>query len=413
MAFAFASNVLRNRSGGTVPADSNPRTLNILGSRGIPAGHGGFETFAEKVSLGLVARGWKVRVYTQIDPETGAKGAELVGEDVWHGVERVLIAAPDNPLGTIAFDWVAMKDVIKRDGIDLTLGYNTGCFSLLARLLGRTNIINMDGIEWKRKKWSLPAKAWLFLNERCALAAAHLVVCDNPGIEAHHRKAVPNKKMAMIPYGAYKLQDVDNPQSILQRYGLSADQYFISVARIEPENSVLEIVQSFAAAKASGQLQGTKLMVLGNLNLERPYHAEVQAAGEEVGVIFPGAIFDDEIVGTLRKNSLSYVHGHTVGGTNPSLVEALGSGAACICHDNEFNAWTAGPEQGYFGSVEDLMAEMLCLANDPELRAQRRSAASDRHAKYFEWEHITDCYEEALLGEIRVPAPFGGEVPAE
>ena len=128
---------------------SSNRTLRILGTRGVPAAHGGFETFAECLSLYLVSKGWRVVVYCQVD------GTGPMFTDVWHGVERVNIpVAPQGPKGTIVFDWQATVHAAGHRDLCLTLGYNTAVFCALLRLRGIPNLINMDGIEWSRAKWS-------------------------------------------------------------------------------------------------------------------------------------------------------------------------------------------------------------------------------------------------------------------
>ena len=136
------------------------RGICILGTRGVPAAHGGFETFAEYLALYLVKRDWKVTVYCQQDE------AGIIHEDNWHGVHRVHIpVTSQGPFGTIIFDWKSTLHASGKKDLILTLGYNTALFCVLYRMRGLTNLINMDGIEWKRAKWSRPIKIWFWLNE--------------------------------------------------------------------------------------------------------------------------------------------------------------------------------------------------------------------------------------------------------
>ena len=165
------------------PAQPARPTLLILGTRGIPARHGGFETFAEKFALHMVSRGWEVTVYCQREV-TAIRNKDSIEEvDEWRGVRRVSIAvAGSGPGSTIAFDWRCIRHACGLAGVPLVLGYNTACFLLLLRAQGRPVITNMDGIEWKRRKWSLPQKAWLRLNERAACIFSTNVIADHPEI---------------------------------------------------------------------------------------------------------------------------------------------------------------------------------------------------------------------------------------
>lgn len=154
------------------------KRLSILGTRGVPAAHGGFETFAERLSLFLVERGWDVTVYCQED------GEPSIVEDTWHGVRRVRVSVSQSGAkGTVVFDWIATKHAARNGGLCLTLGYNTAVFCTLLRLKGTPNIINMDGIEWRRPKWGRAEQAWLYLNEWAGCWLGNHLIADNPGIK--------------------------------------------------------------------------------------------------------------------------------------------------------------------------------------------------------------------------------------
>jgi len=155
----------------------------ILGTRGIPAAHGGFESFAEKLALFLVARGWRVTVYCQKDV---AGVAERFTKDMWQGIERVHVeTARPGALGTIEFDWHSIRHATKQSGVCLVLGYNTAVLLALLRARGKRILINMDGIEWKRPKWGRPVQAWFYLNEWIGAWLGHRLIADHPAIEDH------------------------------------------------------------------------------------------------------------------------------------------------------------------------------------------------------------------------------------
>ena len=364
------------------------KTLLILGTRGIPAAHGGFETFAEQLSLYLADAGWKVYVYCQ---EDRASAGNSIHEESWRNVTRIIVpVAGSGSLGSIWFDWLCIWDALKRGGIPLVLGYNTGIFSPLL-MFGREKLyINMDGIEWKRPKWSLPVRIWFRINEKIAMWCGDVLVADHPEIERYLQMSVRKDKTVMIPYGANNIASA--PIEPLEAVGLAPEQYFITVCRIEPENSVLEIVASF-----SSKTRNRKLVVLGKLEPSNAYHQAVRAIASEE-VMFPGPIYDQPTLASLRTHARAYCHGHTVGGTNPSLVEALGAGCAVLANDNVFNRWTAGQHQFFFSSQESCAVLFDQLIADDARVAEAREAARRQFQLYFRLKLVLSGYETVLSG---------------
>ncbi len=358
--------------------------LRILGIRGVPAAHGGFETFAEYLALYLVKKGWKVTVYCQLD------GTGPIYEDDWEGVHRVNIPIDrGGPAGTIQFDWIATRHAQKAGEPCLTLGYNTAIFCTLLRLSGLPNVINMDGIEWQRAKWGTGPKAWFYLNEWAGAWLGNHLVADHPEIKVHLSQRTSPSRITVIPYGAEDVRSADTAP--VEALGLEPGKYLSVIARAEPENSLLEIVQGF-----SRKPRGLKLAVLGKYEPGNAYHQAVKAAaGDEV--MFLGAIYDKKVVQALRFHSAAYVHGHQVGGTNPSLVEALGAGDAVIAHDNRFNRWVAGPGAAFFDGADGFAAQLDAILADPTRLDSMRKASRERFEAEFQWEMILSAYERLLL----------------
>ncbi|MDP2004495.1 MAG: DUF1972 domain-containing protein [Rubrivivax sp.] len=346
------------------------KTLRILGCRGVPAAHGGFESFAEMLSLHLVAQGWRVIVYCQL------QGSGPPRESVWQGVERVEIAVrQDGAAGTMLFDWLCIAHAARHRDLCLTLGYNTAAFCARLRAAGVRNLINMDGIEWRRAKWGTAARAWFWLNERAGCWLGDHLIADHPEIARHLATRTDARRISTIPYAADAV--LPDPMVDLSRWGLSPGRYFTLVARAEPENSILEIVQAYAARP-----RGMPLVVLGSYRPDDAYHARVQAsAGPEVH--FVGPVYDKPALQQLRAHALGYLHGHRVGGTNPSLVEALGAGNAVFAHDNVFNRWVAGPEAAYFSDVDTLDRALTTALASPAGLQSMRSASLRRHQEAF------------------------------
>jgi len=360
------------------------KRLFILGVRGIPARHGGFETFAERLCLYLVNRGWHVTVYCQ------ELGCGPVYSSVWHGVNRVHIPINwEGPLSTVLFDLRAVWHALGQDGLFLTLGYNTALFNVLQRLKGQVNIINMDGIEWRRKKWGPLARTWFWLNERIGCWVGNHLIADHPKIKQHLATRVGADKITMIPYGGEEVLEAD--AAALVPYGLEPGGFSVIIARPEPENSFLEMVRAFSCKR-----RHHRLVVLGNFNPEKNrYHRQVmEAASAEV--LFPGAIYDAPVVQALRYFSRFYLHGHRVGGTNPSLVEALGAGCAVIAQDNPYNRWVAGEGAAYFTGEQDL-THLLddLLSDDSKVEAMKLSSSACFRTR-FTWAAVLREYDALL-----------------
>jgi glycosyltransferase involved in cell wall biosynthesis len=358
--------------------------LRILGCRGVPARHGGFETFAERLSVYLVSRGWKVTVYCQENRQGD------VVEDRWKGVDRVRIpVSREGPLGTVLFDLKSALHACGKGDLVLTLGYNTAAFCVFYRLRGTPNLINMDGIEWQRAKWSTPARAWFHLNERLGCLLGSHLIADHPEIETHLRTRVPSKKITMIPYGGEEAHDAD--PSVLTSLGLEQNGFALVVARPEPENHILEIVKAFSAAH-----RDVVLAILGEYDpLKNLYHrAVIDAANEEV--LFLGAVYEKDVLDSLRRWARLYLHGHSVGGTNPALVEALAAPTPVLAHDNRFNRWVAGGAARYFSDTASCERAIQTLLSNSDELDQMRVASRARFREAFEWDSILSQYEELL-----------------
>lgn len=361
------------------------KTVRILGTHGVPAGYGGFETAAENVALHLRDRGWRVVVYCQVD------GTGPVTTDTWNGLERVLVPVMRKGwLGTSEFDWRTIAHAAARDDICLTFGYNTAVFNVVQRVLGIPNVINMDGIEWSRARWGKLRQGILYVNERIGCTVGNHLIADHPVINDYLRTRAPARKITTVTYGGPFVTDA--PVSVPETYGLVPGRYLTLIARPIPENSILEIVQGFSRTH-----RGIDLVVLGGYQPdEDAYHRAVQAAASDE-VRFLGGIYDPDVVSALRFHSLAYVHGHTVGGTNPSLVEALGAGNPVIAHDNAYNRWVAQDAGLWFVGADDVDAAIDELTSDPALVTRLGAAARARHASEFTWEHVAGQYEQLLL----------------
>ena len=363
---------------------TRPKTVRILGTHGVPARYGGFETAAENVALFLVSRGWRVIVYCQVE------GRGPIVEDSWRGIERVMIPVDlKSWRGTSMFDWLSIAHACQFSDMCLTFGYNTGIFNFRQRMKGIKNIINMDGIEWSRARWGFVMKAVLYVNERFAAAFGDHLIADHPEIEKHLRTRARPEKISTIAYGADPI--VDAPVEPGLALGLQPHDYLTLIARPVPENSILELVRAF-----SRRTRNHKLVVLGRYDEKGVgYHRTVKAAASNE-VIFPGPIYEPAVVKALRFHSMAYLHGHTVGGTNPSLVEAMAAGCPVIAHDNLYNKRVAGEGAVYFTNEDTADACITRILAEPELRARLAERSLCRYNEEFTWEHVAGQYEDLL-----------------
>jgi glycosyltransferase involved in cell wall biosynthesis len=363
----------------------------ILGTRGIPAKHGGFETFAENLALYLVQNDWQVTVYCQSDlPDS----AVFITE--WRNIRLVHLAPVfqgklvDNAIGTILFDFRAIIHALKntRSAVWLVLGYNTAFLNILPRIKGIKQIFNMDGIEWRRDKWNWLARVYLYINYKIAGWAGNRLIADHPEIENILRKDFNGQNITMIPYGSHVISDADT--ALLDNYNLEAGKYLLLIARLEPENNILPIVKAW-----SKMPRKRKLVIVGNYLADTQYLKQIRAAASK-DVVFTGPIYDKNTVQALRFYCTAYLHGHRVGGTNPTLVESLGAGSAIIAHDNAFNRWVAGNAGLYF-SDEHLLAEVFSKIenNQYDLETLKKNACN-RHQEKFQWIPVLKDYERLI-----------------
>ncbi len=361
------------------------KTLRILGTRGIPAEHGGFETFAENLAIYLASRKWNVIVYCQVD------GSGNIHSSNWQGINLVNIPIKQKgALGTIIFDWKSILHAVKTKDIVLTLGYNTAIFCVLFRLCGVINLINMDGIEWRRDKWSLFERIWLYFNERAGCLLGNHLIADHPEIKNHLITRVNKSKITTIPYGSDSITNAD--EKCLERFNIEPGNYAIVIARPEPENSILEIVTAFSRKK-----RNKKLVVLGNFEKANKDYSQSVFDAASAEVIFPGAVYDKDVINALRYFACLYIHGHTVGGTNPSLVEALGAGNPILAHDNKFNRWVAGDESEYFSSIDSCELHFDELFQNDARLLTMRNFSYKTHNKKFRWDSVLPEYEKLLI----------------
>lgn len=360
----------------------------ILGTRGIPAGYGGFETFAEQLATRLVARGHRVTVYAEADGVAPAADGDHLGVRVRYRRRPRWGAA-----SVLAYDCACLWDA--RKGYDLVymLGYGAAWACWWPRLSGVPVWINVDGLEWARSKWSAVARLYLRTMEWVASRTATRTIADAQAIADRFRSLYPQgAPCSFIAYGAEIVQEAD--PAMLARWGLQPYRYLLVVARPEPENHIEEIIQG--CLLHGGQWP---LVVVGGVTGATAYQRRLLSmAGDKVR--FVGGIYDADQLQSLRVHAACYLHGHSVGGTNPSLLEALACGNWVFAHDNPYNREVARDAAAYFDTPEQLARSLdQWAASADGQRPERSRRARQRIAESYTWEGITDAYEALIRSE--------------
>jgi glycosyltransferase involved in cell wall biosynthesis len=347
----------------------------ILGTRGIPARYGGFETFAEELSTRLALLGHSVAVYCRERPP----------ESPWRGVAlRHLPTIRHKYLDTLAHTFLSTLHLLfHRCDVALYCNAANAIFTVLPRIAGMPVALNVDGIERKRKKWNGLAKAWYLISERLATFLPNAVITDAQAIAGYYRERY-GKATHFIPYGAEvgKVETTDVPRAL----GLEPGRYFLYVSRMEPENHALEVRLAFETAQTD-----FKLALIGDAPYAADYIQLVRATSNP-RVVMPGAIYGRGYQ-ELGSHCFAYIHATSVGGTHPALIEAMGRGALVLYRDTEENIEVAG-EAGIPFGAHDLAGKIeRVLAMSESERNEFRRRAAERVERLYSWETVTIDYE--------------------
>lgn len=360
----------------------------IIGTRGIPNRYGGFEELAEQLSVGLAAKGHNLTVYNSHN--------HPCQEKTFKGVQIIHCKDPEHKIGTAGqfiYDFNCLRDAVKRNfDVLLFLGYTSS--SVWGRFYPKQTVIisNMDGLEWKRSKYAAPVRRFLHYAEKLAVKYSDHLIADSPAIQEYLLQQY-GAKSRYIAYGAHVPEGADT--GILQPYSLQPGHYFMLMARMEPENNIAAILEGFHKSDSS-----KKLLVLGNTS-NRFGKKMVSTYGSDSRIIFAGAVYDAKITHTLMHFSSLYFHGHSVGGTNPSLLQAMACGALIAAHDNEFNRAVLGVDGFYFKNSADVH-DLINNENSLPGKSAKTDANLLKIKDQFNWPAIIDQYEQFIQACLSV-----------
>jgi len=363
----------------------------ILGTRGIPANYGGFETFAEHLSTRLVARGHDVTVYCRahyISPrELEFQGVRL----------KVLPTIRHKYFDTVIHTFLsALHAVPQRYDAALICNAANAPFASILRIGGTPVALNVDGLEHKRKKWNWIGRTYYLMAERLATILPTETVTDAKVIQdyylAQHRAI-----STMIAYGAEIERKVDPS---VRRWRVEPNRYVLYVSRLEPENNAHLVVEAFKRVRT-----GHKLLIVGDAPYARDYINDLKArARRDKRIVFTGFVFGRDYR-ALQQNAYCYVHATEVGGTHPALLEAMGFGNCVLTLAAPENIEAIGDAGIAYADETDLAEKLQRVLRDGSLVHAYRNRAQARVKEFYDWDYVVDRYEDlfAKMAGLSLP----------
>jgi len=376
-------------------------SIAIIGSRGIPNNYGGFECFTEILSQNLVKRGYTIYVSCE---HAGKKNKP----STFNGVNLFYFPIKHPKSAFLGMFYEILYDVyslfmasLKADQIYM-LGYSAALFFFIPKLFRKTFYLNPDGFEWKRAKFNSPIKFLLKINEIMGSFWADRIVADSKGIKEYYDKKY-DIESSFIAYGADEIPPVkwDNEKlPEILKYGIKINPaYWLLVARLEPENNIHTIIEGYIKSDAK-----KPLIVVGNFDspqYEQYIKSIVNELSADKKIVFTGGIYDLEVLNMLRQNCFGYLHGHSVGGTNPSLVEAMSMKNLLIAHDNQFNREVCEDTALYFLNSDELKYRINQVERNPENYQEYKSRTYERVKKEYSWDKIVGQYHQLFKANIK------------
>jgi glycosyltransferase involved in cell wall biosynthesis len=365
----------------------------MVGTRGVPARYGGFETAIEEIGQRLVLLGHKVTVYCRDMGEGTQKPAQYLGMDLVH-----LPAMRKRSLETLSHTGLSVAHML-RHRPDAAIVFNAANAPYLPviRMAGIPVATHVDGLEWQRAKWGRAGRKYYQSVEKLAVIWSDALIADAVGIQDYYRQKF-DADTVYLAYGAPLLEKGHSDK--LAQLGLEPQGYHLVVARFEPENNVHLIVEGFTRSTAK-----LPLIVVGSAPYSDRYTRQVHELAD-ARVRFVGGLWDQELLDQLYANAKVYWHGHSVGGTNPSLLRAAGSGTATNAFDVGFNREVLESSGRYFADPQDV-ARLAAEAELPSSDAPARGEQARRLALRYNWDQVAEGYEQLSrdLARSRARAP--------
>lgn len=368
----------------------------IISTRGIPNNYGGFEQFAEYISVGLVQRGHDVTVYSphfhsyKKSEYQGVKIKHIYSPESWMG----------SSVGSFFYDFLSLRDALKKEKFDII--YEAGYTSIVPAYIW-FNVkkikypiftTNMDGLEYKRSKFNKWVQKFIFWEERVTVKYSHYLIADNEGVQDYYKEKY-GKESKFMAYGANILDNYN--ELFLKEFDLQSNNYFLLIARFEPENNIESVIQGYLESNQKGI---KPLVIIGKTDTSYG-KLLVKKYSENKSIRFIGGIYDFNTINSIRYFSTVYFHGHSVGGTNPSLLEAMAAGCFIIANDNVFNKTVLNDAAIYFTSPKDIS---LILDNIDSTIKKEKVLFVEKNLRRiktdYSWEKLVDEHEKYFYSLI-------------
>ena len=374
----------------SVSEATDRRAIAFCGSRGVPARYGGFETAVDEISHRFVERGYDCEVFCR--ESSGDKALEQ------HEGRRLIYVrgstrrSLDTFVSAFQTGWYLLRH--RKQYRHVFWFNNANLPGILLTLLARIpTSVNVDGLEWRRAKWSWPYKAYYFTASFFISRLCSTLISDSKAIRAYYEK-VFRKGSQLVPYGVPGAPSVprERHQAILKRYGLVPGRYLLQITRLEPDNLSLEAARAFRSAGLARE--GFALLIVGYQH-ENAYTRRLKGLSGKDGILVADAVYDPEVLEVLRANCFCYVHGNSVGGTNPALLESMAACPRVLAIEGPFSREVLG-DTGYFFSPDDMVA---VLRGVPDLRDRSR-AMRDRVQSRYRWDAVAESYARLAHGQV-------------
>ena len=377
------------------------RSLNLafIGTRGVPARYGGLETAVEEVGRRLVEMGHGVTVYCRHGDEGADEPDEHLGMELVH-----LPAIKRKTAETLSHSALStLHALTRRKQPDMVFMFNAANSPLLPLLRARRipAAVHVDGLEWRRAKWNGFGKQYYRLAESLTVRWADALIADAQGIVAYYRDEF-DSSTSPLSYGAPILRDL--PDDLLGTLSLTSGHFHVAVARFEPENNVDMLVRGY---RASGAV--LPLVVVGSAPYNDAYTRSIHdATADDPRILIVGAVWNQDLLNQLYAHAATYLHGHSIGGTNPSLLRAMGAGTCVLAYDSNFNREVLS-EHGVFFDDEKTVAALVEAAEaEPGEHRSRGLALQQRAASTYRWDDVATGYEQLAL-DVAAGASRRGE----
>ena len=376
----------------------------IIGSRGLPAQYGGFETFVEKLVSHKVSPTIRYHVSCLSDESTG-KHFDYKGADCFTVTPPKL-----GPARVIAYDMMAINyslKLIKKEGIQSPIFYILGNtigafivhFAKKIQSIGGILLVNPDGLEWKRAKWSKPVQSYLKYSEKEMTKYANLIISDNRGIETYIRNTYPWSRTTFIAYGTdlSKTTLTAEDSSVrdwYQKWQTQEKEYYLILGRFVPENNYETAIREFMKSSTERDL-----VIICNHEGNAYFDELRQITGfdKDKRVKFVGTVYDQDLLKYIRNQAFAYIHGHEVGGTNPGLLEALAQTDLNLIYNVDFNHQVAQETALYWNKEDGNLSQLIDSVDGKVSFEDLGNAAKANMKENYTWEKIVGEYEELFL----------------